>query len=77
MLTIELRKSEFSSHFNILQVNIFIVELSELRARGSELRARHDDDVIDRVITEISGVNTEEAAKTTAILRVMTEEPAK
>ena len=77
MLTIELRKSEFSPHFNILQVNILIVELSELRARGSELRARHDDDVIDRVITEISGVNTEEAAKTTAILRVMTEEPAK
>lgn len=46
---------------------------SELREKGENLRARHDDAVIADVIGEVESLDTENAEITGNILRVMAD----
>lgn len=46
---------------------------SELRERGVELRARHDDDVIADVIGEIKSLEDENSEITAKILETMVD----
>lgn len=46
---------------------------AELRERGKELRARHDDAVIADLIGEIRASDAETAAQTAEILEIMVD----
>lgn len=44
---------------------------NQLREKGAELRANHDDEIIDDVIAEIEGLESESSDVTAEILRTM------
>jgi len=47
--------------------------IQKVREAGDELRARHGEDEIVRLIEEIEGMESDSAAKTADILRLMAE----